>query len=157
VAKEVVVASMAQSYGTEDPGVASASTVEPGATQGATAAAIPSIADDLAQMGSSLLVATQGALGSTLGIIPGLGSDPSIAAAEQDTGLSEALATTFTPLSAVAFILFVLVYTPCVATLAAIRSEFGGRWAAFSGLYQLALAWLLAVLVFQVGTALGYA
>ena len=59
-------------------------------------------------------------------------------------------------LAAVAFVMFVLIYTPCVATLAAIRSEFGWRWATFSGVYQLGLAWLLAVLVFQVGTFLGY-
>ena len=45
----------------------------------------------------------------------------------------------------------------CVATIGALRSEFGWRWAAFSGVYQLGLAWLLAVVVFQVGTFLGYA
>ncbi len=51
--------------------------------------------------------------------------------------------------------MFVLIYTPCVATLAAIKSEFGWRWAAFSGLYQFGLAWLLAVVVFQVGIVPG--
>jgi ferrous iron transport protein B len=75
----------------------------------------------------------------------------------QETALSNALAANFTPLAAIAFVIFVLIYTPCVATLAAIKSEFGWRWAAFSGAYQLGLAWLLAVVIFQVGTLLGYA
>jgi ferrous iron transport protein B len=44
-----------------------------------------------------------------------------------------------------------------VATLATLRHEFGWRWAGLSAVYQFALAWLLAVVVFQVGSALGYA
>ena len=103
------------------------------------------------------MAAGDGAIRSTLSIIPGVDLVPHEGGQEQDTALSAALAARFTPLSAVAFVLFVLIYTPCVATLAAIRSEFGWRWAAFSGLYQFALAWLLAVVVFQVGTYLGYA
>ena len=75
----------------------------------------------------------------------------------QDTALSTALSTAFAPLTAAAFLVFVLIYTPCVATLSAIKSEFGWRWAAFSGTYQLGLAWLLAVVVFQAGSALGLA
>ena len=73
------------------------------------------------------------------------------------SALSSALAANLTPLAGLAFVMFVLIYTPCVATLSAIKHEFGWRWAAFSGLYQFGLAWLLAVVVFQVGTFLGYA
>ncbi|HYN29869.1 MAG TPA: ferrous iron transport protein B [Dermatophilaceae bacterium] len=51
----------------------------------------------------------------------------------------------------VAFMVFLLAYTPCVATLAAQRRELGGRWTAFGVALQLAVAWTLAVLVFQVG------
>ena len=43
------------------------------------------------------------------------------------------------------------------STLAAIRDEFGWHWAALSGVYQFGIAWLLAVVIFQVGTFLGYA
>ena len=50
-----------------------------------------------------------------------------------------------------AFMAFLLAYTPCVATLAAQRREIGLRWAAFGVLMQLAVAWTLAVVVFQLG------
>lgn len=50
-----------------------------------------------------------------------------------------------------AFLVFLLAYTPCVATLAAQRREIGGRWTALGVGFQLGVAWLLAVAVFQVG------
>ena len=50
-----------------------------------------------------------------------------------------------------AFMAFLLAYTPCVATLAAQRREIGLRWAVFGVVIQLAVAWTLAVLVFQLG------
>lgn len=53
-----------------------------------------------------------------------------------------------------AFLVFLLGYTPCVATLAAQRREVGMRWTAIGVLVQLALAWTLAVAVFQVGRLL---
>ena len=53
--------------------------------------------------------------------------------------------------------LCVLLYTPCVATLGAIRAEVGWRWAALSGAYQVGIALRLAVIVVQVGTFRGYA
>ncbi|HEX6918438.1 MAG TPA: ferrous iron transport protein B, partial [Phycicoccus sp.] len=53
--------------------------------------------------------------------------------------------------AAVAFMVFLLAYTPCVATLAAQRREVGMRWTAFGVAVQLVVAWTLAVLVFQVG------
>ncbi len=56
------------------------------------------------------------------------------------------------PLPAVlAFMIFLLAYTPCVATLAAQRREVGLRWTLFGVAMQLATAWLLAVAVFQIG------
>jgi ferrous iron transport protein B len=57
--------------------------------------------------------------------------------------------------AALAFMMFLLAYTPCVATLAAQRREIGWRWAAFGVGIQLTLAWALAVLVFQVGRLVG--
>ena len=50
-----------------------------------------------------------------------------------------------------AFMVFLLAYTPCVATLAAQRRELGTRWTAFGIGLQLVVAWTLAVVVFQVG------
>ena len=50
-----------------------------------------------------------------------------------------------------AFMVFLLAYTPCVATLAAQRRELGTRWTVFGVGLQLVVAWTLAVVVFQVG------
>jgi ferrous iron transport protein B len=155
IAKEVVVATMAQAYVGDDP--AESGDASGTAGTGAAAVAVPSVAEDVAEIGSGFLTAADSAARATLGIIPGVDLMPAQAEEAHDTALSDALAATFTPLAAIAFVVFVLIYTPCVATLSAIRSEFGWRWAAFSGAYQLGLAWLLAVVVFQVGSALGYA
>lgn len=54
-----------------------------------------------------------------------------------------------------AFLMFVLAYTPCAATLAAQRREIGGRLAAFGLVVQLTTAWTLSVAVFQVGRWFG--
>ncbi len=54
--------------------------------------------------------------------------------------------------AALAFMIFLMAYTPCVATLAAQWREIGGRWTLFGIAIQLAVAWGLAVLVFQVGS-----
>ncbi|ACZ30957.1 ferrous iron transport protein B [Xylanimonas cellulosilytica DSM 15894] len=53
-----------------------------------------------------------------------------------------------------AFLVFVLAYTPCLATVAEQRRVFGGRWTSGAVVVQLAFAWLLAVAVFQVGRLL---
>ena len=53
-----------------------------------------------------------------------------------------------------AFMVFLLAYTPCMATVAAQRAEIGGRWTAFGIGMQLTVAWVLAVVVFQVGRLL---
>lgn len=50
-----------------------------------------------------------------------------------------------------AFMIFLLAYTPCVATLAAQRREIGLRWTLFGIVLQLAIGWALAVAVFQIG------
>jgi ferrous iron transport protein B len=62
---------------------------------------------------------------------------------------------TFTPLTAYSFMLFILLYFPCVAVLAAIRREAGTRWALFTAAYTTGLAWLVAFGVYQIGGLLG--
>jgi ferrous iron transport protein B len=52
----------------------------------------------------------------------------------------------------IAFLVFLLAYTPCVATLAAQWREIGGKWTAFGIAVQLVSAWILAVLIFQIGS-----
>lgn len=55
-------------------------------------------------------------------------------------------------LTAYCFLLFVLIYFPCVATIAAIREETGSwRWALFAAVYTTVLAWVVSAVVFQVG------
>jgi ferrous iron transport protein B len=61
----------------------------------------------------------------------------------------------FTPLSAVALLVFVLLYVPCVATLGAIKQEFGTSWAWISAAYQTAVAWVAAFIIYQGGHLLG--
>lgn len=57
-----------------------------------------------------------------------------------------------TPLVAYGYMLFVLIYFPCIATVAAIKNESGSwKWAAFTICYTTLLAWIVAFLVHQVG------
>lgn len=58
----------------------------------------------------------------------------------------------FTPLVSIAFMLFVLIYFPCVAVIAAIRKESNWGWAVFTMVYTTGLAWLVAFAVYQVGS-----
>jgi ferrous iron transport protein B len=54
---------------------------------------------------------------------------------------------------AFAFLIFVLIYFPCVAVVAAVKKETGGwKWAAFLAGYTTILAYIMAFLVFQIGS-----
>ena len=58
-----------------------------------------------------------------------------------------------TPLIAISYMIFVLIYFPCIATLAAIKQESGSwKWAAFAGIYTTALAWIVSFCVYQIGS-----
>ncbi len=62
---------------------------------------------------------------------------------------------TITPLTAFCFLLFVLLYFPCIATIAAIKGETGSwKWALFAATYTTALAWLVSALVYQIASLL---
>ena len=83
---------------------------------------------------------------STLAILTGV-SDVS--------QVSIALPQMFTPLSAFSFLVFTLLYSPCIAALAAVRREWGSwRGMVIAFLFQTGIAWLAAYLVFQVGSLL---
>ena len=57
-----------------------------------------------------------------------------------------------TPLTAYAYLIFILLYFPCIATIAAIRNETGSwRWASFAALYTTVVAWVTSALVYQIG------
>lgn len=66
-------------------------------------------------------------------------------------GGNMSLADLFTPLSAVAFLCFTLLYMPCVAALAAMKKEMGAKYAFFAITYQTAVAWFVAFLVYNIG------
>ena len=59
---------------------------------------------------------------------------------------------TLTPLQGYCYLLFVLIYFPCIATIVAIKNETGSwRWAMVSALYTTGLAWVVSALVYQIG------
>lgn len=68
-----------------------------------------------------------------------------------------ALNGSFTQLTAYAFMVFVLLYTPCAAAIGAVKRETNSwKWTTFSVVYQFAVAWFFAFLVFQIGKLLGF-
>lgn len=66
-------------------------------------------------------------------------------------GSTEALMTVITPLAAASLLVFCLLYTPCVAAVAAIKRELGGKWAVAVVVLQCAIAWLAAWAVYLIG------
>ncbi|MBN1286764.1 MAG: ferrous iron transport protein B [Anaerolineae bacterium] len=153
VAKEVIVSTLGQVYlGGDD----------------APAAETPTLGEDLAEiarsLGEAVVLTVQETINivpRTVNVIPGVSAPEADffgageADAEDTTELEAALNRTFTPLSAVAFGVFVVLYVPCMAAVAAIRQEFGARWALYQVTYSLGVAWLVAVVVYQGGRLLG--
>jgi ferrous iron transport protein B len=99
------------------------------------------------------------------GILSGLGAKEMLIAtfgtlysldAEDEVGLVSALQNDpiFTPLIAISLLVFVLIYTPCVAVLAVLKQEFGTKWAVIGLLYPFLLAWVLSFLIYQIGSRL---
>ncbi|OFI06785.1 ferrous iron transport protein B [Clostridium acetireducens DSM 10703] len=86
-------------------------------------------------------------------IIATLGS---VYAAGEGAQLTQSIQQIFTPLSAYAFMVISLLYTPCAATIGTIKRETNsGKWALFVAAYTFAVGWLVAVLVYQVGRLMG--
>ena len=69
----------------------------------------------------------------------------------------EAVATAISPLSAASLLVFSLLYTPCVAAIASVKRELGGKWAAGVALWQCVVAWIAALMVRTLGILLGMA
>lgn len=153
VAKEVIVSSMGQIYlGAEE----TAATQKPNLGK--------NLIEIATSFGEALILTVQETINivpRTINIVPGLQlaeahllSD--MPTAEEDLSeLENALDRAFTPLSAVAFNVFVLLYVPCMATVAAMRQEFDIRWTLYQVFYTLGIAWLAAVIVYQSGKILG--
>ena len=144
-AKEVIVTSLTQVYGMDVPReeVAQTTFVED----------VSGIVSGFSQSLWDMVVAVPGMVGIRFG-------EPETATPE--TALAPAVRAGFeqasgghADLAAFAFMVFILTYTPCMATLAALRKELGTRWMLLSAIGQLVSAWLLAVIAFQGGILLG--
>lgn len=72
-------------------------------------------------------------------------------------GSTAALDTIFSPFTAVIFLVFTLLYTPCVAAVSSVKRELGVKWAVVIVILQCVLAWLIAFAVRLVGLAVGLA
>ena len=58
-----------------------------------------------------------------------------------------------TPIAACAYLIFILLYFPCIATIVAIKNETGSwHWAMFAASYTTAVAWIVSALVYQIGS-----
>lgn len=78
------------------------------------------------------------------------------AGVEEGTELVKAIQSAFTPLSAASFMVMTLLYTPCAATLGVIKKETNSyKWTLFSAVYSFAVAWILSVIIYQVGRLIG--
>lgn len=161
LAKEVVVATMNQIY------VGAGAAEDAGETE-SPISFVDDVVGSLADLARALALTVQEAVNivpRTLNLIPGL-DVPEVRffgdaeKEESPTALQAALVASFSEtagsaaagkVAAVAFTVFVLLYVPCMAATAAMRHEFGARWMWAQVGFTLTLAWLAAVLVFQVG------
>jgi len=144
VAKEVVVSTMSQIFVGEEGEIEDIETTRFG--------------HDLVEIGVGFVRATGEAGKQFLNVLtPGIPLYDDADPIAEDMRLSTALQQHYSPLAALAFLVFILLYIPCMATLATICSEFGWKWAIFSAFWQTGIAWIFSVLVFQGGRLLGFA
>jgi ferrous iron transport protein B len=142
VAKEMVVSTLAQVYHIP---------------QEEAAVESPSFWQDLKGLGIGFGVSLVDA-GKALieSFAPGVSIFPEKpASTDGNPALSEAIMGAFTPLSAAAYLVFVLLYVPCVATIGAQKQEFGWKWMLVSLAITLIVPWLCSVSIFQLGSLLG--
>ncbi|HJS19809.1 MAG TPA: nucleoside recognition domain-containing protein [Anaerolineales bacterium] len=140
MAKEIVVSTMSQIY-LGDGGVEAADKT--------------TFLEDIVFIARGFVEAAASSAKILLSILPGVDLvDEEIQT--EDTALSLALRQQFTTMSAISLLVFVLLYVPCVATLGAIKHEFSTSWAAISAIYQTAVAWMVAFLIYQSGLLLGF-
>ncbi len=106
---------------------------------------------DTVEQGINLLKATKNSIFEIIDFKSGV-----FTFGEQDENLTKGLKKIFTPLSAYSFMVFVLLVIPCVATLAAIRQEFGWLFMLFEIVFLSILPWTVSVIIYQIGALLGF-
>ena len=86
---------------------------------------------------------------STLGVMYADDAGDSVA----ETRLQRALVKSVTPAAALAYMVFILLYFPCIATFVAIKNESGGwKWAIITAIYTIVLAWVAAFITFRIAS-----
>ena len=98
---------------------------------------------------------------STMGILYGAGDEVSTEAEDADDTAAQfmdtTMATSFTPLAALAFMIFTQLYSPCVTALGTIKKETQSwKWMTFAFVYTCSVAWIVSMLVYQIGKILGF-
>jgi len=145
VAKEVVVGTMGQIFKVEEAEEELAAT---------------SFFEDLGEVASSFFTA----VGDTIKSIPLIVGIDLFEGEDEDANTElmavvenhfEEVSGGHGALASLAFMVFILLYTPCMVAVAAQIQEFGAKWALFGALMQLAIAYTSAVIVFQGGLLLG--
>ncbi len=108
------------------------------------------------QMGVSLITGfvAKEVVVSSMGVLYQLGDDINEKSGNLIAALQDPEKGT-TPLVAYAFMVFVLLYTPCIVSILAMRREIGGKWMWFAIIFQLLLAWAAAFVIYQGGLLLG--
>ena len=76
--------------------------------------------------------------------------DETLDESQGDTRLQKALVKSVTPAGALAYMVFILLYFPCIATFVAIKNEGGWKWAIITAVYTILLAWVAALITFRV-------
>ncbi len=141
IAKEIVVGTMGEIY-------------VPGGQEESAEETVPTLGEDLREIVVSFGGAVRDAASnvvSTFGVTSLAAEDE-----EGESSLKEAVRGSFTPLSAYAFMAFVLLYMPCVVVGIAMRQEFGTwKWFGIAFAYQTALSWSTAMIIYQGGLLLG--
>lgn len=90
---------------------------------------------------------------ASVSLVTGIAAKESVASTMAVLYSGTSILNSFSALSAFSFLVFVLLYTPCIAALSAIRREMGSaKWTALAIVYQLAVAWFASAFVFQIGT-----
>lgn len=103
------------------------------------------------QMGVGILsgVAAKELVVSSMGVMYSIDED--VESGSGETRLQQALLNSISPAAALAFMVFVLLYFPCIATFGAIMAETGGwKWPLFSAVYTILVAWVMAFAVYRV-------
>jgi ferrous iron transport protein B len=142
IAKEIVVGTMGEIYVPEK--------------KETPAGPAPSMSEDLRGIGTSFAEAGKKAFTNVFSTAEIASISEKGESKPERESLRAVMAKTYTPLSAYAFMAFVLLYMPCIVAAAAFKHEFGTwKWFGVAFVYQSVLAWTVALVIYQGGRLFG--